>query len=46
MYTKSQSGPNLDNKCVRLSDAAPSSEILRKIHFFVKSLKNGLNRGC
>ena len=40
-----QPGPNLDKKCVQLSDAAPSPEILRKIYFVVKPLKKGLNRG-
>ena len=38
-------GPNLDKKCARLSDAAPSNEILRKIYFVVKPLQKGLNRG-
>ena len=36
--------PNLDEKCVRLSDAAPSHEKLRKLYFVVKPLKKGLNR--
>ena len=30
------SGPNLDKKCVRLSDTAPFHEMLRKIYFVVK----------
>ena len=38
------SGPNLD-KCVQLSDDAPSHEILRKIYFVIKPLKKGLNKG-
>ena len=29
-------GPNLDKKCIWLSDAAPSHEIFRKIYFVVK----------
>ena len=36
---------NLGKKCISLSDAAPTHEILRKIYFVVKRLKKGLNRG-
>ena len=39
-----ESGPILDKKCVRLLNTAPSHEILRKIYFLGKPLKNGLNR--
>ena len=42
----SGAGPNLDKKCIRLSDAAPSHEIIRKIYFAAKPLIKGLNRGC
>ena len=31
-------GPTLDKKCIWLSDAAPSHEILRKIDFIVELL--------
>ena len=39
-------GPNLDTKCVQISDAALSHEILRKIFVVVKPLQKGLNRVC
>ena len=38
-------GPNLDKKCVWLSDAAPSPEIYRKIYFVVKPHKKVLMEG-
>ena len=34
-----ETGPNLNKKCVCVSDASPSHEILRKINFIVKPLK-------
>ena len=41
-----ESGPNLDKKYVRFSDAALSHEVLRKINFVLKPLKKGWNKGC
>ena len=38
-------GPNLDKKCIWLSDAAPSHEICRKIYFDVKPYKKVLIEG-
>ena len=39
-------GPNFDKKGIRLSDAAPFHEILRKNYFVVKPLKKRLEWWC
>ena len=41
-----KSGPNLDKRCVWLSDTAPSHEILKKNIFCCKTFKKVLKRGA
>ena len=35
-FLRTSSSPNLNKKCVQLSDAAPSHEVFKKIYFLAK----------